>query len=106
MVIADGTRLIVSETENADLFWGVRGGGSNFGIVTEFVLKLHPQQETVFSGMLAFPPSALENVMTEVIKRNQTGILEKEAYMVIATNLPDPAKMVSVWACRLHGKQP
>ena len=44
-----------SATENADLFWGLRGGGGNFGIVTSFELGLHPVGRTVSAGPLFFP---------------------------------------------------
>src|SRR5215813_820067 len=42
LVTADGTLLIVSANENSDLFWGLRGGGGNFGVVTSFEYQLHP----------------------------------------------------------------
>lgn len=42
IVIANGTLLEVSRTKNADLFWGVRGAGQNFGVVTSATYKLHP----------------------------------------------------------------
>ncbi|KAH8091648.1 hypothetical protein BXZ70DRAFT_473549 [Cristinia sonorae] len=62
IVTADGSILDANETQNADLFWGVRGGGSNFGVVTEFVFKLHPQRPKVFAGLLVFPPDKVEQI--------------------------------------------
>jgi FAD/FMN-containing dehydrogenase/pimeloyl-ACP methyl ester carboxylesterase len=55
IVTADGRILTASETENADLFWGIRGGGGNFGVATSFEFRLHPIGPTVLAGMLMYP---------------------------------------------------
>ena len=55
LVTADGKQLRVSEEEHPDLFWGIRGAGPNFGIVTGFEFRLHELGTTITQGMLAFP---------------------------------------------------
>jgi FAD/FMN-containing dehydrogenase len=56
VVTGDGRRLRASATEHPDLFWAIRGGGGNFGIVTSFEFKLHPI-DTVLGGVLYLPPT-------------------------------------------------
>jgi hypothetical protein len=55
IVTANGELITASESENPDLFWGVRGGGGNFGIVTAFTYRLHPVGPTVLGGMALYP---------------------------------------------------
>jgi len=54
VVTADGKLVTASESENADLFWAIRGGGGNFGVVTSFEYKLH-EVSNVFAGLIAYP---------------------------------------------------
>jgi FAD/FMN-containing dehydrogenase len=55
IVTADGQLRHASTEENQDLFWAVRGGGGNFGVVTNFEFRLHPMQREVFAGEISFP---------------------------------------------------
>jgi FAD/FMN-containing dehydrogenase len=55
IVTADGRLLRASADENPDLFWGVRGGGGNFGVVTSFEFALHPMSRQVIGGDITFP---------------------------------------------------
>jgi FAD/FMN-containing dehydrogenase len=58
VVTADGRLVHTSDTENPDLLWGLRGGGGNFGIVTQFEFYLHPLGPTVYAGLVFYPADA------------------------------------------------
>jgi FAD/FMN-containing dehydrogenase len=63
VVTADGQLLTASKTENADLFWGLRGGGGNFGIATSFEYQLHPVGPMILAGMVFHPATKAKEVL-------------------------------------------
>jgi FAD/FMN-containing dehydrogenase len=63
MVLADGSFVTANEKENKDLFWAVRGGGGNFGVVTSFLFRGNPVGETVYGGPMFWPIEHAEKVM-------------------------------------------
>ncbi len=75
VVTADGHTLTANAEQNADLFWGVRGGGGNFGIVTSFEYQLHPVGP-VLAGAVTYPAPRLKDVLR--FYRKFTGALPDE----------------------------
>ncbi|MEF8800921.1 MAG: FAD-binding oxidoreductase [Halapricum sp.] len=65
VVTADGQLVHASETENPDLFWALRGGGGNFGIVTSFEFQLHEVGPEIFAGSLIYPFEATQQVVRQ-----------------------------------------
>jgi FAD/FMN-containing dehydrogenase len=63
IVTADGQLKRASVDENADLYWGVRGGGGNFGVVTSFEFDLHPMDREVIGGEIWFPLSQAKQLL-------------------------------------------
>jgi FAD/FMN-containing dehydrogenase len=66
MVTAEGGTLRASADENSDLFWALRGGGGNFGIVTEFEFELYPFGPDILAGLIVFPFSEAKSVLQKL----------------------------------------
>jgi FAD/FMN-containing dehydrogenase len=63
LVTADGAIRVASRTENAELFWALRGGGGNFGVVTRFTFRLHPVGPRVYGGLIAWPFERADEIL-------------------------------------------
>jgi FAD/FMN-containing dehydrogenase len=71
LVTADGSLLHVNASSHPDLFWGVRGGGGNFGIVTSLECALYPVNE-IFAGQVVYPVEQGKDVLNAYLKWTQT----------------------------------
>jgi FAD/FMN-containing dehydrogenase len=90
IVTADGRFLTTSVTQNADLFWGVRGGGGNFGIVTSFEYDLQPLGPEVMAGMVLYPMTMAAEVLKffEEFTTNAPDELTSLLFLRIAPSVP------------------
>lgn len=86
IVCADGEVRRASARENPDLFWGVRGGGGNFGVVTAFEFGLHPAQQQVVAGDLTYPIARAREVLG--LYGEYAPVAPDELYLDPAIGLP------------------
>jgi FAD/FMN-containing dehydrogenase len=93
VVTADGEFVVASEQENPDLFWGLRGGGGNFGIVTSFEFALEPVGPTIYGGAAFFPGSRAEEILKFLRDWAADGVPEGLSPIVNLTTAP-PAPFV------------
>jgi len=97
VVTADGRFLAASQTENEDLFWGLRGGSGNFGIVTSFEYQLH-EVGTVLAGMVIHPFERAKEVLKFYSEFSRTIPDELNTVAVLLTS-PEGQPMVAIAVC-------
>jgi FAD/FMN-containing dehydrogenase len=89
IVTVDGRVLHLTETENADLFWAIRGGGGNFGVLTGF--EFVPQRvTTVHAGMIMYAPDDVPGVLRGWVDAHREGPEELNSTLVFFPELGDP----------------
>ena len=99
VVTADGQLVHASPSDHPDLFWGLRGGGGNFGVVTSFEFQLHQVGPTVFSGLAFYPADEAEQVLRGYRAACATAPDELTTLVNLTTAPPVPFLPESV-----HGK--
>ena len=99
LVTADGCLVHADASENPELFWALRGGGGNFGVVTALELELHPVGPTVLAGLLFFPPESAEQVLKGW--RNLTATLPDELTTLVNLTTAPPVPFLPE---SVHGK--
>ncbi len=97
LVTAEGNLLTASAEENPDLFWGLRGGSGNFGVVTSLEYRLHPLGP-VFAGLVAYPISHAPKVLRFFLEYSRE-CPEDLGLMVALITLPDGTTVVGVEGC-------
>ncbi len=90
MVTADGRIVHADEKENADLFWGLRGGGGNFGVVTNIEYQLHPVGPEIVGGGIAWPAENAPEVLAMLKKLTEDSPPEAAFVSVMRTAPPAP----------------
>lgn len=97
VVTAAGEVVVASATENADLFWGLRGGGGNFGVVTSFLFQAHPVS-TVLGGLIVYPRDQASAVIRHYRAVMATAPDELTAYAALLAT-PDGTPAVAIAGC-------
>lgn len=96
LVTGDGSTITVSEDENSDLLYGLRGAGSNFGIVAELEVDLVPIPEKVLAGNLMYDHTAMESVMRGVLEGMEDGFSDALGAMLAVFKGPDGNPLLDV----------
>jgi FAD/FMN-containing dehydrogenase len=100
VVTANGRLVRASAQENQDLFWAIRGGGGNFGVVTRFEFRLYPVGPEVLAGLVVYPMDQAHSVLSRYRDFVRTLTDESAAWVVLRRAPPLPFLPASI-----HGKE-
>jgi len=100
MITAEGKKMRASQNENADLFWAIRGGGGNFGVVTQFEFQLFPVGPEIVAGLIVFPFDQAKQILTKYRQFVNSAPEELNVWMVLRQAPPLPFLPKTV-----HGKE-
>ena len=98
LITADGKTLRVSAQENRDLFWAIRGGGGNFGVVTEFEYQLHQADPVMLGGDILWPVEEAQNLL-EFYAEYSTGLSDDMYVGPYLTTTPDGTGLIGMDVC-------
>jgi len=100
VVTADGQVVRASESENPELLWGLRGGGGNFGVVTQLDLKVHPVGPTVYAGPVFYPGDRAAELL-RLFRDWAPGAPDEISALVSLTSAPPLPVIPAEW----HGRK-
>lgn len=100
MITAEGKKIRADEKENTDLFWAIRGGGGNFGVVTRFEFQLFPVGPEIVAGLLVFPFDQAKQILTRYREFVNSAPEELNVWVVLRKAPPLPFLPETV-----HGKE-
>jgi FAD/FMN-containing dehydrogenase len=95
LITADGERVTASVAERSDLFWALKGGGGNFGVVTSITYRLHPVT-TVISGMILHPFTRAREVLRHYRDFVMAGVPDELTVFATAITSPDGVPLIAV----------
>jgi FAD/FMN-containing dehydrogenase len=98
VVTADGRFLTASATENSDLFWALRGGGGNFGVVTSFVYRLHDVGPMIYGGLLLWPMEKAPRVLA-YYREFCLGLPDETGTFIVMATMPDGPRGLGILFC-------
>src|SRR2546426_11068428 len=92
VVLADGKVVTASEKDHPDLFWALRGGGGNFGVVTSFTYRLHPVGPKIVGGLIAWPADRAAKILE--LYRRTAASAPRELTLVLVLRFAPPAPFI------------